>query len=83
MLLVLHIEITANTLIEAGFELSSFNWEYHLLGLIDGHEKPTLEPMRIVCIMGGWWWCLGDGPLDSAESSSQLSACSDGNMPTA
>jgi len=30
---------TTNKVNMAGFELSNFSWEYHLLGLIDGHGK--------------------------------------------
>jgi len=77
--------ITPNKVTEAGFELSNFKQVYHLLGLIDGHGTTyTRGPMRIVCIMGGWEWCLGNIPLDRAASSnSQLPACSAGNTPNA
>jgi len=74
---VLYDEITLIKSTEAGFELSNFNREYHLLGLIDGHGKTYTTAYAYCVRMGGWGWRQGDVPQDSAESSSsQLLACS-------
>ena len=42
------------TVTEAGFELSNFNREYHLLGLRDGHGKTNTRASAYCVCMGGW-----------------------------
>ena len=64
--------ITANKVAEARFELSNLNREYRILGLMGPDiAKPTLWPMRIVCIWvgGGGTWVTFHWPVQQLAAA--------------